>query len=380
MKNTKYNLLFIGQVYPTIHGASVAAKHLVEGFQENSAIKIYLLNTRFNTSIRTIEKFSLIKVLKLLWYFLKLFYYLVFKNISSVIVMHSFIWNSFYKDTLFIRLCLLFNTNIILYAQSIGFKELFYDKIDEKKRKYVNKIMLRAKKIVVVSEIMKKEYGLWFDKNNIYKIYNINSPILDFCEIRNYNTDKVNLLFLSIICEMKGIFLLLEVFKELVQKYNNLYLIVCGSFWDNGKEEEKSFFDFIKKNSLEDKLDLRGLVNGSEKKKAFLDADIFVLPTLRESFGIVNIEAMSAGLPVISTYQGAIPEYIADSMNGFLTESGNKTQLQEKIEILIKNRELRLMMGQKNREDFKRKFSFEIFLEAWEKVIYSDNKSYNSSI
>jgi glycosyltransferase involved in cell wall biosynthesis len=61
--------------------------------------------------------------------------------------------------------------------------------------------------------------------------------------------------------------------------------------------------------------------------------DVFVFPTrLPESLGLVAVEAMACGVPVIGSRVGALPEYIRDGVNGFLFECGNETELAQRLE------------------------------------------------
>ena len=102
-----------------------------------------------------------------------------------------------------------------------------------------------------------------------------------------------------------------------------------------------------------------------EKKKIkfFRTSDIFVFPTYyeRETFGIVNIEAMSWGLPVISSTEGAIPEIVQDGVTGFIVNPKSPEEIADKIMILINNSDLRIKMGMKGREVYKSKYTPESY-------------------
>lgn len=84
--------------------------------------------------------------------------------------------------------------------------------------------------------------------------------------------------------------------------------------------------------------------------------DVFVLPSLWEPFGIVLLEAMSLGKPVVATRVGGIPEIIADGVNGYLVEPKEPRALSEKIAKLLENEPLRNKMGQTGRETVRQRF------------------------
>ena len=82
--------------------------------------------------------------------------------------------------------------------------------------------------------------------------------------------------------------------------------------------------------NLSDKIKLIGLIDREEVVKQLDDCDVFVLPSHYETFGVVLIEALSRGVPVISTYCGG-PECIVNESNGILVEPKNVNQLAEAL-------------------------------------------------
>jgi glycosyltransferase involved in cell wall biosynthesis len=95
---------------------------------------------------------------------------------------------------------------------------------------------------------------------------------------------------------------------------------------------------------------LPGIVTGEQKNKLVLEADIFALPSYNEGLPIALLEAMAAGMAIITTPVGGIPEVITDGDNGFLVAPGNISDLAEKLTILVNNQELRQKMGWRNRK------------------------------
>ena len=71
------------------------------------------------------------------------------------------------------------------------------------------------------------------------------------------------------------------------------------------------------------------------------------------------VEAMAAGLPIVSTAQGAIPESVIDGVNGFIVEPENPGQISEKLRYLLENHEARKRMGQASRRLYEENFTEE---------------------
>ena len=87
--------------------------------------------------------------------------------------------------------------------------------------------------------------------------------------------------------------------------------------------------------------------------------DIFVLPSLNESAGLVLLEAMACSLPVIATNVGGIPEYVADGQTGMLVPPQNPEALARSLQVLIADPEKRAAMGQAGRQRVERFFTAE---------------------
>lgn len=97
-------------------------------------------------------------------------------------------------------------------------------------------------------------------------------------------------------------------------------------------------------------------------------ADVFVLPTYSEPFGWVFIEAMAAGLPIITTRVNAIPEIVSHEETGFLIQPGDRTDLANRIQQLIENRNLGREMGAKARQIVEQKFNAHTNFQSLESI------------
>jgi len=91
--------------------------------------------------------------------------------------------------------------------------------------------------------------------------------------------------------------------------------------------------------------------------KLYHQADLFVLPTYSEPFGWVFIEAMAAGLPIVTTRVNAIPEIVSHGETGFLIQPGDRADLAKRIQQLMENPNLGREMGAKGRKVVEQKFN-----------------------
>ncbi len=99
--------------------------------------------------------------------------------------------------------------------------------------------------------------------------------------------------------------------------------------------------------------------------------DIFVLASRWEGQGIALIEAGLAGLPIVSTKVGGIPEVITQQQTGLLVAAQNQTALAESLTTLIKDGSLRRKLGSAAKQDFKQRFSLDVMVQHYQ-MIYED--------
>ncbi len=161
----------------------------------------------------------------------------------------------------------------------------------------------------------------------------------------------------------KGLPYFIETAHILNTKYKiHLKFIIIGE----GRQRPQ-LESLIKKYHLQNTVFLTGQIPDAFRYlKAF---DIFVLPSLKEGFPWIILEAMAAELPIIAAKAGALPEIIEDKKNGLLIESKNPQMIAEKIIWLLKNSGSAKNMGIQAREKIKKEFTLEKMLQQTEQLL-----------
>ncbi|WP_297069478.1 glycosyltransferase family 4 protein [Thermococcus sp.] len=113
-----------------------------------------------------------------------------------------------------------------------------------------------------------------------------------------------------------------------------------------------------------DRIDFMGHVEYSEIPKLYGASDVFVLPSLSEAFGIVLLEAMASGVPVVGTSAGGIPE-ILDGC-GMVVQPGNADELADAINLLLDNQNLAGKLGRLGRRRVERVYDWRIIAKKVE--------------
>ena len=114
-----------------------------------------------------------------------------------------------------------------------------------------------------------------------------------------------------------------------------------------------------------------GGLYGESKEELLSRASIFVMPTWfpNECFPLSILEAFKFGIPVISTFEGAIPDMIDDGKNGYLVEAKDPEALSTKIKKFIDEPDLVKEMGKNAQKKFQENYTFTKFEERFIKVL-----------
>jgi glycosyltransferase involved in cell wall biosynthesis len=154
------------------------------------------------------------------------------------------------------------------------------------------------------------------------------------------DSPKIKLVFLGNIGERKGTFDLIEAFAKLpVHLRNSAELSIAG---DGKIAQAKELADRL---NLGERVNFLGLIDAHDRDLLLEHADIYVLPTYNEGLPLALLEAMSWGLPVITTPVSGIPDVVQDRQNGLLVNPGDIQQLTDRLQLLIENEALRLSLG-----------------------------------
>jgi glycosyltransferase involved in cell wall biosynthesis len=278
----------------------------------------------------------------MLWYFgtciFQLFYYIFIRRIK-IVHLHGASYGSFVRKAIIINICHLLKVKIIYHIHGGAFR-LFYKKYN--KRNIVKKIIDKADMLIVLSYSWKHFFSSVTSEKKICVLNNmIDRP--NFAKIYQHPTPLVRFLFLGRIGDHKGIFDLLEVIKDKKEELCNNFLLYVG-----GDGEINKLIEFVEKNAIWDLVKFEGWVFGEKKKALLSECDVYILPSYNEGLPISILEAMSYGLPIISTSVGGIPEVVFDKENGFLIVPGDKQQIGECLSYFLTHPQEVENMGRKS--------------------------------
>lgn len=152
----------------------------------------------------------------------------------------------------------------------------------------------------------------------------------------------------------KGLIYLLKALQLLRGKMDVKLTIV-----DRGLPDNEYAPQLVNRYGLDGRVFFTGKVGVEELVRHYGRAEVAVVPSLYEGFGLPAAEAMACGLPVVATTAGALPEVVEDGRNGILVPPRDAYALAGAIERLLRDDELRRVMGEKGRRRVERHFTWE---------------------
>lgn len=174
------------------------------------------------------------------------------------------------------------------------------------------------------------------------------------------------ILFVGELGHRKGVFEILKAAPIVLETHPSTTFLLAGAAPNPDIQAE---IDHAYAETAEtDRVRFLGQVTGQAKLILFLNASIFVLPSHGENMPYALLEAMGAGLPLVTTPVGAIPELVEDGVNGFLIQPGDHIALAEKIVRLLEDRSLRDSMSDANRERIRTSYTPEVAMRQFDRI------------
>ena len=162
----------------------------------------------------------------------------------------------------------------------------------------------------------------------------------------------------------KGMDTLITALPRLLTRWPELQLVAVGDGDDRVWLEE-----LAEKNGVNRHVHFLTGLSFQELSACYEACEMFALPSRGEGFGLVYLEAMARGKPVIGGAHGGAPEVIEDGVTGYLVPHGDAAQLATSIETLLSDPALAQKMGGRGRQRVEREFRFTVFAKSLKKIL-----------
>lgn len=367
----KKKILFFLPLPPPITGAGLRNLSLVQSQLLNSSFDLRIIPFNFADKVDDIGKFSLKKIVKLIARTITIIKNLILFRPHLVYFNFSLYGVALYRDFFFVLIYKLFRKKMLFHLRTQGVKKQIEN---SRAKRALFTFVFKNSSVVCLSNFLSKDImevysGTPFIVNNgIEDLSSQYPPVL------RSGSGKVQLLYIGHLWEFKGINELILAAKDVKSSGFNFELIIAGP------EGDLTFEGLNKKLielDLEKNVKIVGPKSGAEKYHLFRTSDVFVMPTKFDAFPGALLEAMQFSLPIISTFEGAVPEIVDDGITGYLVPKGSVESLAQKMKLLIRDVDSCQLLGKKGREKFEAMYqlaSFEVNMKKTFEQVLSLNK------
>lgn len=268
----------------------------------------------------------------------------LFTKRIDIIQIHASSYFDFYDISIFILISKLYNKKVILRCGGGGFP-VFFNEAYYFNKKYIKKLLSSIDKVIVQSEYWKDYFSsLGVSSNNMLVMPNFVNDIQFNPEEKTYNSRHIHVLFVpGSSLEGKGFFDIKNNIIELAEKYPYITFHIVGPR--------------VEDHLLADNITTCKKIYGEEKVNLFNKCHIFLLPTRVEGFPNALIEAMAAGMAVITTNIPQISCLAEDGKEFLLMNPGSSIEFTELFTGLMKDKNRIKELGANARKLVEEKYS-----------------------
>ncbi len=347
-------VLIIGPTPPPYMGPTLATEIILDS-RLSETFELLHLDTSHHDTLATLGAISQRNVYSALKHSAQLVAVIVKKRPDIVYIPISQTTIGYLKDSLFIILSKAMGCKVVCHLRG-GYFRQWFDSANALVRRYVRMVHSAVDGQIVLGECLRPLFDGLVPANAILVVPNGR----DFDFAPSADTDRsgstVRVLYLGNLFETKGVLDVARAIPQIRDAGCQVEFVFAGScnnsyIWET--------LESCQRDHGEDVVKLPGSVVGQAKLDLLLESDMLVFPTYFpfEGHPWVIVEAMAAGLPIVSTDHAAIRESVEDGVNGFLVEKQAPSDIADKVIALCRDRDLRDRMGKASRELYEAKFT-----------------------
>jgi glycosyltransferase involved in cell wall biosynthesis len=352
----KKKILLVGPLPPTVGGITTFISNILKSSLKEKYTFITFGTHRptfgltrkgsdYAVALRIGPSFLAKSVISTLCHLLK-FPLILLKDRPHIVHICTASYWPFWENSLYLLLSKIFKKKVIFHIHGGGFDN-FYRKSNRFAKYIISKTLNLSDRIIVLSPTWKNILADYIPQNKTGVLNN-------FINFSQYNRMKkkagllnkqLKVLFIGGAgAKQKGFYDLVKAIPQVTKNFENIIflLVACSDI--------KEINALLQSEEMSSHTKVMGYLTGNDKIEAFVSSDIFVLPSYVEGLPFTLLEAMAAGLPIITTPVGAIPDVIREGKNGFFVKPGDYETLAKKILFLAQNEKLREKMGEINQE------------------------------
>jgi glycosyltransferase involved in cell wall biosynthesis len=267
---------------------------------------------------------------------------------------------SFWRKFLLFMVCRMFKIKCILHLHGAEFMQFYDLDAGYVTRRCIAFLFDRADHIIVLSPRWKEKISTFTKNNSVSVVFNA-VPLPDLRAAASSDAEPC-VVFLGRLGNRKGAFDLLRAFQEVIKTVPNVQLVCAG---DGELEKARELADEL---GIGEHIEIPGWIGPNAKEHLLRRATLFVLPSYAEGLPMSLLEAMAAGLPVVTTNVGGIPDIVTNGVEGFVIEPGDVAALGVAMTSILQDDELCIRLGTSARKRIESELSIDTAIDKVEAV------------
>lgn len=348
-------ILFFLHLPPPFHGVTYINSIIQSSEKVNNRFDTSFFNLCISSKAEDVDKIDLSKFIVGIVHFLKGVFKLLFHKYDLLYISLTPAGLTFFRDAIFVILASARGKRIAIHIHGKGVKKLEVKFL----WRYFYRIVFKKVIPILLSEKLYFDIETFKNKSDCFFL---NNTISSFEFKSQFSPqDPISLSYISHLRPLKGVNDLVEVVNVLVNDFNlkNIKIDVIGKFVDEAYQTQ--IMNEIANKNLIGNFIFHGPLYGEDKMRVLSKKSVFIYPTLEEAWGLVILEAMQCGLPVVAYNEGAISDMVINSQNGYVCSKGDKIEMAARVNEIISTPDLYESYSAQSLNYFKHKFTTEEF-------------------
>lgn len=218
----------------------------------------------------------------------------------------------------------------------------------QKARNKVIEALDNANVVIAVSDKLKKEIIECTQKANVVTVpngFNVDDVYEGQSSLKDKYEGKIVILSVGNLVPTKGHEFMLHALKDIVKEFENIVYLIVGQ-----GSYKSALVELVSKLGLGPYVEFLGALPHKKAMEYMSVCNIFVLPSWQEGFGVVYLEAMAHGKPVIGCKGQGIEDFVTDGVNGILVKGKDSDSLREAVLSLIRDKDYAASIGNKAKQ------------------------------
>ena len=266
---------------------------------------------------------------------------------------------SFWRKAAFVAPARLAGVPYVLQVHCGHFVDFYRERLGARGQRFLRGLLRDARRVLALSEGARRALS---SIDPAVQIDVVPNPVAVPAWQASLTQSPPTVLFLGMVREAKGVFDLLRAWPAVREAVPDARLVLAGE----GEMERARAI--ARENGFEEALAMPGWIGGAEKEALLRDAWVFALPSHWEALPMSVLEAMAAGVPVVASRVGGIPDTVVEGETGLLVEPRDINRLSQALIAVLTDETRRLAMGAAGRARACEHFSAEVVVPRLEAV------------